>query len=105
MPNLHNHISKNHHTADACDLGGISKLSTCWLTGKDHPDTLTRIYTLANLYHKQNRLDEASDLHGNALDGFRKLLGSSHRTTIVCEGDDTSSSKEIAVTRRYSRYC
>ncbi|KXJ84996.1 P-loop containing nucleoside triphosphate hydrolase protein [Microdochium bolleyi] len=67
--------------------------------GKDHPDTLTSVNCLASLYHKQNRLHEAGELYVNALNGFRKVLGPTHPTTLACEGQYASLREKIAAMR------
>ena len=63
---------------------------------KEHPDTLTSVYWLAYLLHKQKQYDGAAELHQRACDGFKKKLGPRHpTTTIACFNNYSTMQKEM----------
>ncbi|KAH7109249.1 hypothetical protein B0J13DRAFT_579231 [Dactylonectria estremocensis] len=52
--------------------------------GREHPDTLTSVYNLAYLFHRQTRFSEAAELYKRACSGYVEVLGSDHPTTRAC---------------------
>jgi hypothetical protein len=52
--------------------------------GTQHPDTLTSIYCLAYLLHKQKRYIEASELYQRACDGYQQKLSPQHPIFVAC---------------------
>jgi len=55
--------------------------------GSDHPETLSAIHELANLYWYQNRFAEAEPLFTEVLERRRVVLGPEHRDTLLVEFD------------------
>ena len=53
--------------------------------GKEHPDTLTSVYSLAHLLAKQNLYDDAATLYQRACDGDSMVLGDDHPTARACQ--------------------
>jgi tetratricopeptide (TPR) repeat protein len=52
--------------------------------GREHPDTLTSVYCLANLLAKQHMFKESLNLYNRAYDGYSIVLGEHHPTTRAC---------------------
>ncbi|KAH0555788.1 hypothetical protein GP486_006269, partial [Trichoglossum hirsutum] len=65
--------------------------------GKEHPSTLTSVYSLANLLHEQKRYEAASELYQRASSGYRVILGQSHPTTIACDNSYCSMRREMGI--------
>lgn len=52
--------------------------------GREHPDTLTSVYCLADLLAKQHMFEESLSLYKRACDGYSIVLGEHHPTTRAC---------------------
>ncbi|KAH8710083.1 hypothetical protein GQ44DRAFT_776742 [Phaeosphaeriaceae sp. PMI808] len=52
--------------------------------GLKHPDTLTSVYYLAFLFHRQQNYPAALELYQRAYSGYVKALGARHPTTVAC---------------------
>jgi tetratricopeptide (TPR) repeat protein len=52
--------------------------------GRGHPDTLTSVYHLAFLFHRQQQYSAAVELYERAHDGRVKVLGAQHPGTAAC---------------------
>lgn len=52
--------------------------------GREHPDTLTSVYCLADLLAKQHMFNESLALYERACDGYSRVLGEHHPTTRAC---------------------
>ena len=51
--------------------------------GKEHPDTLTSVNNLADLYQAQGRYGEAEPLYKRALEARERVLGKEHPDTLA----------------------
>ncbi len=51
--------------------------------GKEHPDTLTSVNNLAELYQAQGRYGEAEPLYRRALEARERVLGKEHPNTLI----------------------
>ena len=60
-------------------LGGKEKA-----LGKEHPDTLVSVNSLAYLLHQQEQYQEALLLYQRAYSGYQKALGQDRPTTKAC---------------------
>ncbi|KAF2179982.1 hypothetical protein K469DRAFT_593887 [Zopfia rhizophila CBS 207.26] len=49
--------------------------------GPEHPHTLTSVYNLAFLVHRQQQHSAASELYRRAHDGYTRTLGTQHPLT------------------------
>ena len=50
--------------------------------GKGHPDTLSTVHQMANVFYNQGKYDEALDWYRRALSGKEKSLGKDHPNTL-----------------------
>ncbi|KAH7074947.1 hypothetical protein BKA63DRAFT_369101, partial [Paraphoma chrysanthemicola] len=57
-------------------LEGLEKV-----LGPEHPDTLTSVYHLAFLFHRQQHYPAAVGLYQRVYEGYMKALGAQHPTT------------------------
>jgi hypothetical protein len=57
------------------------------MLGKEHPDTLTGVYSLAYLYRRIKKYHDALPLYRRACVGFEKVLGLNHPRTKECNND------------------
>ena len=55
--------------------------------GKDHPETMRSMDSLAYVYVSHGRYDEAWQLHTEALDKKRKILGDEHQHVLISMND------------------
>ena len=55
--------------------------------GKEHPETLTAAFELANSYRKDGRYDDAVQLNEQLFTLRKNLLGPDHKDTLVAERD------------------
>ena len=51
--------------------------------GQNHPNTLSSMNNLANLYRNQGKYAEAEPLYVDCLRLFRQLLGENHPNTLA----------------------
>ena len=51
--------------------------------GKDHPDTLVTVCSMANSLRRQGKYDEALEFFRRALAGQEKSLGNGHPDTLA----------------------
>lgn len=70
--------------------------------GKEHPETLTSVYCLAYLLHKQQNYEMARPLYQRALVDYRKVFRSHHPTTKACFEHYSSLLKELDKTETAS---
>ena len=49
--------------------------------GKEHPETMTSLYHLANLHRTQGKVELAAHLYQQCLAGRKKVLGPDHPRT------------------------
>ena len=52
--------------------------------GKEHPDTLTSVYSLAYVLSKRKQFSEADPLYQRALNGYKNALAPDHPTIQAC---------------------
>jgi hypothetical protein len=52
--------------------------------GKEHPGTLTSVYTLAFLFVNSNSTKAASELYQWTSSGYKHLLGPKYPTALAC---------------------
>ena len=65
-------------------MHGRALVSREMVLGKEHPDTLMSVYSLAYLLHHKKRYKDAEVFYHRAYSGYRKTLGEKHPTTAVC---------------------
>ncbi len=53
------------------------------MLGKDHPDTLAKVHTLAVLYYEQGRYSEAEPFFRRALEACERVFGKEHPHTLT----------------------
>ena len=58
------------------------------MPGADHPDTLTSVYSLADLLDAKQTRHEAPKLYHRAVDGYFKVLSLAHPTTRACQSTE-----------------
>ncbi|KAH8656468.1 P-loop containing nucleoside triphosphate hydrolase protein [Ilyonectria robusta] len=64
--------------------------------GREHPSTLTSVYNLAYLFHRQTHFSEAAKLYQRACNGYVEVLGSDHPTTRACVAHYRSLREDMA---------
>ena len=54
------------------------------VVGREHPDTLTSVYGLAFVFDQQQCYVAALELYQRSYEGYVKVLGVTHPTTVAC---------------------
>ena len=76
-------LSYNSETASAGELYQWILTLEEGSLGKDHPDTLSTVHCMANVFFSQGKYDEALDWYRRALAGRGKSLGKDHPATLA----------------------
>jgi hypothetical protein len=60
------------------------ELTKCkMILGDDHPDTLTSMYSLAEIYRQQRKMTEVAKMHEEVLTKRKMILGDDHPDTLM----------------------